>query len=71
MSALVPGDFFDSVPDAVEVQRRGLAAIVRAMKQGDGEKVAIEYVKVMRQVGIKVAQLFDERSLFEPSAVTA
>jgi DNA-binding GntR family transcriptional regulator len=71
MSALVPGDFFDSVPDAVDVQRRGLAAIVRAMKQGDGDKAATEYVKVMRQVGNKVAQLFDERSLFEPSAVTA
>jgi DNA-binding GntR family transcriptional regulator len=71
MSALVPGNFFDSVPGTVEVQRRGLAAIARAMKQGDSEKVAIEYVKVMRQVGNKVAQLFDERSLFEPSAVTA
>jgi DNA-binding GntR family transcriptional regulator len=71
MSALVPGDFFDSVPAAVDVQRRGLAAIVRAMKQGDGEKAAAEYVKVMRQVGNKVVQLFAERSLFEPAAVTA
>lgn len=71
MSALVPGDFFDSVPDAVNVQRRGLAAIVRAMKQGDGEKASAEYVKVMRQVGNKVVQLFDERSLFERAAVTA
>jgi DNA-binding GntR family transcriptional regulator len=71
MSALVPGDFFDSVPDAVDVQRRGLAAIVRAMKQGDGEKASAEYVKAMRQVGNKVVQLFDERSLFERAAVTA
>jgi DNA-binding GntR family transcriptional regulator len=71
MSALVPGDFFDSVPGAVDVQKRGLAAIVRAMKQGDGEKASAEYVKLMRQVGNKVAQLFDERSLFETAAVTA
>jgi DNA-binding GntR family transcriptional regulator len=71
MSALVPGNFFDSVPDAVEVQKRGLAAIVRAMKLGDGEKASAEYVKLMRQVGNKVAQLFDERSLFEPTAATA
>jgi hypothetical protein len=41
------------------------------MKQGDGEKAAAEYVKVMRQVGNKVVQLFAERSLFEPAAVTA
>jgi DNA-binding GntR family transcriptional regulator len=71
MSALVPGDFFDSVPDAVDVQKRGLAAIVRAMKQGDGEKASAEYVKLMRQVGNKVAQLFNERSLFETTSVTA
>jgi DNA-binding GntR family transcriptional regulator len=71
MSALVPGDFFDSVPDAVAVQQRGLAAIVRAMKQGDGEKASAEYVKVMRHVGNKVVQLFDERSLFDRSAETA
>jgi DNA-binding GntR family transcriptional regulator len=71
MSALVPGDFFDSVPDAVDVQKRGLAAIVRAMKQGDGEKASAEYVKLMRQVGKKVAHLFNERSLFETTAVTA
>jgi DNA-binding GntR family transcriptional regulator len=71
MSALVPGAFFDSVPDAVGVQQRGLAAIVRAMKQGDAEKASAEYVKVMRQVGTKVVQLFDQRSLFDRSAETA
>jgi DNA-binding GntR family transcriptional regulator len=71
MSELVPGDFFDSVPDSVEVMKRGLAAIVRAMKQGDGEKASAEYVKLMRQVGNKVAQLFAERNLFESTAVTA
>jgi DNA-binding GntR family transcriptional regulator len=71
MSALVPGDFFDSVPDSVDVMKRGLAAIVRAMKQGDGEKASAEYVKLMRQVGNKVAQLFAERNLFESTAVTA
>jgi hypothetical protein len=48
-----------------------LAAIVRAMKQADGEKASAEYVKLMRQVGNKVAQLFDERSLFEPAAIIA
>jgi DNA-binding GntR family transcriptional regulator len=71
MSALVPGNFFEVVPDAVEVEKRGLAAIVRAMKQGDGEKASAEYVKMMRRVGNKVAQLFRERSLFEPAPATA
>ena len=58
MSALVPGNFFEEVPEAVEVESRGLAAITRAMKQGDGEKAATEYVKMMRNVGNKVTQLF-------------
>jgi hypothetical protein len=56
------------VPNAVAVEKRGLAAIVRAMKQGDGERASAEYMKMMRQVGNKVAQLFDERGLFTPPA---
>lgn len=71
MSALVPGNFFEEVPEAVEVESRGLAAITRAMKQGDGDKASAEYVKMMRNVGNKVVQLFRERSLFEPVEVTA
>ena len=68
MSALVPGNFFELVPNAVAVEKRGLAAIVRAMKLGDGERASAEYVKMMRQVGNKVAQLFNERGLFAPPA---
>ncbi len=71
MSALVPGNFFEEVPEAVEVESRGLSAITRAMKQGDGDKASAEYVKMMRNVGNKVAQLFRERSLFESAEVTA
>jgi DNA-binding GntR family transcriptional regulator len=71
MSALVPGNFFAEVPEAVEVESRGLAAITRAMKQGDGDKASAEYVKMMRNVGNKVAQLFRERSLFDSVEVTA
>jgi DNA-binding GntR family transcriptional regulator len=70
MSSLVPGDFFEMVPSAVDVEKRGLAAIVRAMQKNDGERASAEYAKMMRQVGNKVTQLFDERSLFDPQ-VTA
>jgi DNA-binding GntR family transcriptional regulator len=68
MAPLVPGNFFELVPAAVEREKRGLAAIVRAMKQNDGERASAEYVKMMRQVGNKVVQLFKERSLFERPA---
>ncbi len=70
MSALVPGDFFEMVPDSVDVEKRGLAAIVRAMKKNDGERASAEYAKMMRQVGNKVIVLFDERSLFDQQVTT-
>ncbi len=70
MSTLVPGDFFEMVPSAVDVEKRGLAAIVRAMEKKDGERASAEYAKMMRQVGNKVTLLFAERSLFDPK-VTA
>jgi DNA-binding GntR family transcriptional regulator len=71
MSAMVPGDFFEMVPDAVEVEKRGFAAIVRAMKNNDGERASAEYSKMMRQVGNKVITLFDERSLFDQKVPSA
>jgi len=64
MSPLVPGNFFELVPNAVQVEKRGLAAIVRAMKRNDGARASAEYLKMMRQVGDAVAQLFDARGLF-------
>jgi DNA-binding GntR family transcriptional regulator len=71
MSALVPGNFFASVPGAVDVEKRGLAAIVRAMQKNDGDKASDEYARMMRRIGDKVVQLFKERSLFESAAITA
>jgi DNA-binding GntR family transcriptional regulator len=71
MSSLVPGDFFALVPAAVDVEKRGLAAIVRAFKKHDGAQAATDYARMMRQVGNKVILLFDERSLFSAERATA
>jgi DNA-binding GntR family transcriptional regulator len=71
MSSLVPGDFFALVPAAVDVEKRGLAAIVRAFKKHDGAQAATDYARMMRQVGNKVILLFDERSLFSAEQATA
>lgn len=70
MSPLVPGNFFEFVPSAADVEKRGFAAIARAIKGRDGEKASAEYTKMMRQIGNKVAQLFGERSLFESATTT-
>jgi DNA-binding GntR family transcriptional regulator len=71
MSAMVPGNFFELVPGAIEVEKKGLAAMVRAMQKNDGERASVECVKMMRRLGNLVTLLFDQRSLFGPSAITA
>jgi DNA-binding GntR family transcriptional regulator len=60
---LVPGDFFSLVPEAIEVEQKGLKAITRAMKKGDEVKVAEEYERLMSQIGETVLALFERRGL--------
>ena len=62
MSRLVPGPFFVLVPKAVDPERKGLAAIVRAIRDGDGERAAHEYTKMLNQQAEMVVDLFHERS---------
>ena len=64
MSSIVPGDFFAEVPNAIELERRSLAAIVRALKRGDGEKAAREWDRMMRDLGTEVIDLLTRRGLF-------
>jgi DNA-binding GntR family transcriptional regulator len=65
ISTLVPGDFFEEVPTAIEVERKSLAAMVRALKRHDADKAADEYARMLRQVSREVTELFRERGLFE------
>lgn len=64
MSALVPGDFFVLVPDAVVIEKKGIAAVRRAMRAGDGERAGDEYERMMRRVGDEVVKVFAGRGLF-------
>ena len=61
MSALVSGPFFVLVPSAVEPERKGLRAIVRAIRRGDGDRAAAEYSKMLGQQAELVVDLFHER----------
>ena len=61
MSALVPGSFFVLVPRAVEPERKGLRAIVRAIRQGNGDRAAAEYARMLAQQAEYVVDLFHER----------
>lgn len=64
MSGLVPGNFFALVPGALELERKWLARIARAVAKGDAEKAADGYARMMRRQGELVASLFAARGLF-------
>ncbi|MBV8986614.1 MAG: GntR family transcriptional regulator [Acidimicrobiia bacterium] len=68
MSALVPGEFFALVPDAMAVWRRGFTAVLRAIRKGDADAAADECQRAMRRVGEKVVAVFAERGLFQSRA---
>jgi DNA-binding GntR family transcriptional regulator len=61
MSALVPGPFFVLVPNAVESERKGLKAIVRAIAKNDGDRAAKEYSRMLNAQAELVVELFHQR----------
>jgi DNA-binding GntR family transcriptional regulator len=67
MSTVVPGDFFEEVPASVDVERKSVPAILRAIKKGDGDKAALEYGRMMRRLGDEVVDVLRERGLFGES----
>lgn len=66
MTGLIPGNFFELVPGAVESEKRGFAAIIRAVAKGDGERAAAEYARTMRSQGDRVVQVLKGRGLLDP-----
>ena len=67
LSALVPGDFYELVPDAMVLQRVGFRAIADSCRRGDGDAAADEYCRMMVGVASEVVRLFRRRGLFDPS----
>ena len=63
-SGLVAGNFFEEVAGAIDVERKGTAAILRALRKGDGEKAAAEYLAMLRRQGELVVRAFAARGLF-------
>lgn len=65
LAGLVPGNFFELVPAAAGVERRGLAGVVRGVKHGDGARAAEEYHRMMRRQGDLVVAVFRDRGVLE------
>jgi DNA-binding GntR family transcriptional regulator len=64
MSGLLPGNFFELVPGAIDIERKGLATIANAVGDRDAEKAGDGYERMMRRQGELVVQLFSDRGLF-------
>jgi DNA-binding GntR family transcriptional regulator len=62
MAGFAPGPFFHLLPEAIESEQRGLTAIARAVKRGDGERAAREYTTMLTYQGKLVADLYLRRN---------
>jgi DNA-binding GntR family transcriptional regulator len=67
--SIVPGDFFAEVPGAMAIHKRGLRAVVKALKARDGLRADEELEGLLRREADKVVVLLQARGLFgEPEA---
>lgn len=63
-AGLVSGNFFEQIPGSVTVERRGTAAVVRALGDGDVERASTEYQAMLARQGDLVVEAFAARGLF-------
>jgi DNA-binding GntR family transcriptional regulator len=66
--SIVPGDFFAEVPEAMRIHKRGMRAIMRALKANDGEVAEREFVGMLRQEGEIVVALLTSRGMIDETA---
>ena len=69
VSVIVPGNFFEVVPEAFPIQRRGTAKTVKAIKARDGDLAAAAILTMTRQQGSEVLALLKERHIVSQTAV--
>jgi DNA-binding GntR family transcriptional regulator len=61
---LVTGNFFAEVPGAIQAERTGTAAIVKALAKGDVDAASDAYLQMLRRQGELVVKVFEARGLF-------
>ncbi len=70
LPGLIPGNFFKWVPGSIEVEKKGLLAIARAVKADDPDAAAAGYEDMLSRQGDLVVTLFKDRGFFDDPAVT-
>jgi DNA-binding GntR family transcriptional regulator len=71
ITGLVSGNFFEQIPGSIGVERRGSAAIVRALRKGDVDRAVEEYQSMLKRQGDLVVKVFKARGLFSAPGHTA
>ncbi|GAA3382553.1 GntR family transcriptional regulator [Cryptosporangium minutisporangium] len=60
---IVPGNFFAEVPGAIRIHKRGLRAVVKALRAGDGPGAEVAFVDTLRAEADGVVSLLADRGL--------
>lgn len=63
-TSVVPGNFFAEVPGVMPVHKRGIRAVMRALKARDGEAAEREFARMLRREAEDVVKLLESRHLF-------
>jgi DNA-binding GntR family transcriptional regulator len=64
-SSLIPGDYYETVPAAIGINRKTIAAVVRALRRRDTDRAVREVRKALRENCAEVMRLYRERGLFK------
>jgi DNA-binding GntR family transcriptional regulator len=63
-TSIVSGKYFEEVPGVVRVHKKGLRAVLRAIKAGDGAAAEAEYVQMLRTEAAAIVALLTSRGHF-------
>lgn len=65
--SIVPGNFFDQIPEAIGVHKRHFRVLMRALKAGDGETAEQELIALLGEESDLVVALLTERGVIGDS----
>jgi len=63
VNGIVPGNFFAVVPKSIDIQRTGIAKVMKAVKAKDGDAAAETMLAMMRRHGGEVARILADRGV--------
>jgi DNA-binding GntR family transcriptional regulator len=64
ISSLIPGDYYEAVPRAIDIGRESIAAVARALRRQETDRAVREVRNALRENSKEVKQLYLERGLF-------